>query len=161
MLRIRRENSGFTLIELVVTVAIIGLLSSAAFPLLEMSVQRSKEQDLRNALVTIRNGIDEYKRLADLGHVEMEISESGYPPELNVLSTGIKDLRDPDLKKIYILRRIPRDPFYPDKSISPEDTWGMRSYESPPEAPVAGEDVFDVYSLSQRSGLNGVPYREW
>ncbi|MFN3717093.1 MAG: hypothetical protein ACK4R8_10260, partial [Thiobacillus sp.] len=62
---------------------------------------------------------------------------------------------------LYFLRRLPRDPFYPDASVPAAETWGLRSYASPPDAPVPGRDVFDVHSLSTAKGLNGLPYREW
>jgi len=71
------------------------------------------------------------------------------------------DVRDPNGHLMYFLRRVPRDPFFPDASVPAEETWGLRSYASPPDAPRPGADVFDVHSLSSRPSLNGVPYREW
>ena len=156
-----RSEHGFTLIELVITVAIIGILALGLFPLTQLAAQRSKEQELRAALREIRTAIDAYKQAGDENRIEKKADATGYPPNLAVLAEGVKDVKSPDDKKIYFLRRIPRDPFFDDSNVSAEDTWGLRSYASPPDDPKDGDDVFDVYSMSSKSGLNGVPYREW
>ncbi len=152
---------GFTLIELVITVAIIGLLATAALPLAQLAVQRSKETDLRTALREIRTAIDAYKQAATEGRVEVKVDASGYPPTLQTLVDGVEDARSEKKVMIYFLRRIPRDPFFPDGSVAAADTWGLRSYASPPDAPAAGDDVYDVYSLAAGKGINGVPYHDW
>jgi general secretion pathway protein G len=152
---------GFTLIELVITVAIVGLLATAAFPLAEMAARRSKEQDLRLALRQIRDALDAYKAAFDEGRIAQEVGESGYPPDLDTLAEGVEDAKSPESTMIYFLRRIPRDPFYPDSTAKPSATWGLRSYASPPEDPQPGDDVYDVYSMSPQTGLNGVAYRDW
>ena len=157
----RMRSRGFTLIELIITVAILGLLASAAMPVAELVLKRSREHELRDALRELRAAIDAYKIAAEQGRIEVEVGATGYPPKLAALVEGVEDVKDPEGRMIYFLRRLPRDPFFPDAEAQPETTWGLRSYESPPEAPRPGEDVFDVYSLSSRSGLNGVPYREW
>jgi general secretion pathway protein G len=145
---------GFTLIELLITVAIVGLLASLAAPLAEVTVQREKEKDLRHALRDMRGAIDAYKRAADEGAIERAADASGYPPTLAALVDGVPDKRKTDGTKLYFLRRVPSDP------LSGED-WGLRSYASPADQPQPGKDVYDVYSKSTASGLNGVPYREW
>jgi len=155
-------SRGFTLIELVVTVAIIALLASGVLPLAERVVQRSRDQELQSALRDIRTAIDAYKQAGEAGHLVRKAGTSGYPPNLNILVDGVFDAQDPDGKKrIFFLRRIPRDPTFADPAVPNEETWGLRSYSSTADAPEAGEDVFDVYSLSLAVGVNGIPYREW
>lgn len=156
------SHGGFTLIELVITVAIIGLLSTMALPMAELGVQRFKEHELHFALREIRTAMDAYKRGVDEGRIEHTIGQSGYPPSLKVLVEGVTDVQSPDGKsKIYFLRKIPRDPMFTDPATPDEETWGKRSYASSHDAPVEGEDVFDVYSLSKGVGLNGIEYRNW
>jgi general secretion pathway protein G len=145
---------GFTLIELVITVAIVALLASVALPLAEVTVQRNREADLRHALREMRTAIDAYKRAADEGAIEREADASGYPPTLAALAEGVPDKRKTDGTKLYFLRRVPADP------LTGED-WGLRSYASPASEPQPGKDVFDVYTKSPETGLNGIPYREW
>src|SRR5215469_14788022 len=152
---------GFTLIELVITLAIIGLLATAAMPLAQMTARREKESDLRAALRDIRTAIDAYKLASDTGHIQKEADKSGYPPDLKSLYMGVPDAASPDNKMQYFLRRVPRDPFFPDSTVAGEDTWGLRSSVSPPDDPQPGDDVYDVHSLSTDKGLNGVAYREW
>lgn len=156
-----RRQRGFTLIELVVTVAIVGVLASVAVPLAELNIQRAKEAELRSALRQIRNALDAYKLAHDEGRIEKRADGSGYPRRLEELADGVSNARSPDAEKIYFLRRLPRDPFSAAPELSAAETWGKRSYSSPPDAPVEGDDVFDVYSLSERIGLNGQPYKEW
>lgn len=156
-----QRQRGFTLIELVVTLAIMGLLASIAVPLAEINIQRAKEAELRSALRQIRSGLDAHKQAYDEGRIERRADGSGFPRRLEDLVEGVPDAKSPGSGRIYFLRRLPRDPFNPDRDLSASETWGKRSYESPPDAPVEGDDVFDVYSLSERTGLNGQPYREW
>ena len=156
------SNGGFTLIELVITVAIVGLLATMALPLAELGVQRFKEHELHDSLREIRTALDAYRRSVDEGRVENAIGKSGYPPSLKVLVEGVVDARVPDgQSRIFFLRRIPRDPMFADPATPDEETWGKRSYASSHDAPEEGEDVFDVYSLSKGVGLNGIEYRNW
>ena len=155
------RQAGFTLIELMITVAIVGVLASVAVPLVTVTVQRSKEQELRAGLRQIRQAIDAYKQAVDEGRVSAAANESGYPPSLAVLVDGVENVKDPKKGKLYFLRRIPRDPMASDTAVEPGESWGKRSYSSTADDPKAGEDVFDVYSLSKGVGLNAVPYRLW
>lgn len=154
---------GFTLIEVVVTAAIIALLATIAFPMVELTVQRNKEKELRTALWQIRGALDAYKKAWDEGHFFHKVGESGYPPSLQVLVDGVEDVKSPATpkSKLYFLRRTMRDPFNKDLNIPAEQTWGKRSYTSSASDPKEGTEVFDVYSLTQGNGLNGVPYRDW
>ncbi len=157
-----RPPRGFTLIELVITVAIVGLLAAVAMPMAELAVQRDKEHELRLALREIRTGLDAYRQAVDEGRIIQSLGTSGYPPSLKVLVEGVPDAGSPDSKRrIYFLRRIPRDPLFLDPDKTDEETWGRRSYASSADSPEAGEDVFDVYSLSAGVGLNGIAYRNW
>ncbi|WP_173862650.1 prepilin-type N-terminal cleavage/methylation domain-containing protein [Zoogloea sp. LCSB751] len=154
------NRRGFTLIEMVVTVAVVAVLAAIAVPVAQLTAQRAKESELRLALRQLREGIDTYKRYSDEGRIARATDGSGYPEKLEELVRGIPDARAPGQARIYILRRIPRDPF----DTSGQDAaagWGLRSYASPPDAPREGRDVYDVYSRAPGSGLNGVPYREW
>lgn len=162
MIARQHPASGFSLIELVVTVAIVALLSTVAFPLAEVVVKRSKEQELRLALREIRTALDAYKQAVEEGRVEQSIEDSAFPASLSVLVEGVPDAGSPERdKKIYFLRRIPRDPLFADAARPDEETWGKRSYASSHDAPEEGDDVYDVYSLSSGVGLNGIPYRNW
>ena len=157
---------GFTLIELVVAVAIVSILAAAALPMNELVVQRAKEQDLRRALRDIRTAIDAHKQACDdvpprIAKCDRVSGASGYPKRLEDLVEGIEDQRSLKREKIYFLRRIPRDPFATDSALSDAATWSKRSYASPPDDPREGEDVFDVYTTATGKGINGRPYREW
>jgi general secretion pathway protein G len=154
------SGRGFSLIELVATLAILALLAVAAFPVADLTSKRIKEQELRYTLRQMRDAIDAYKRAVDDGRIPRKVGDTGYPPTLDVLAAGIEDQRSPVKAKIYFLRRIPTDPMA-DPGVTGVESWGKRSYASPPTEPKSGDDVYDVYSLSPLKGINGVPYREW
>ena len=155
------NTRGFTLIELLVTLAIVALLASAAMPLTEVVARREREQELRASLRQIRAAIDTYKDLADQGRVARAADESGYPRTLDVLVDGVPDEKDPEKRRIYILRRLPRNPLWTDAATRAAATWGLRSYNSSHDSPQPGRDVFDVFANSDAVGLNGIAYREW
>ena len=217
------EARGFTLIEMVVVVMIVGILASAAMPLMALHKRRTQEAELKESLRTLRRAIDAYKQAADNGDIAKRPDDTGYPPSLDVLVKGVPKLtpgaalsagKPGDANKpgasggagaaaaaaasnaassgfsvtpfststgvakdatsnagtnaatgkapatIYFLRRLPRDPFA-DPTVPAAQTWGLRSYASPPNAPAPGADVFDVHSRSDSVGLDGVPLREW
>lgn len=155
------KQHGFTFIELMITLTIMATLALVAVPMAQVALQRDKERSLRNALIEIREGIDAYKRAADQGRIPLKIGESGYPKKLEDLVEGIPDQRSPNKKNIYFLRRLPRDPFYPNETTQASDTWAKRAYVSPPDEPSEGEDIFDVASRSDKIGLNGIVLKQW
>ena len=164
MIRIAKKLTGFTLIELIVTVTIVAILASVAMPMLKMTVQRSKESELRANLRQIREAIDAYKKASDEGRIKKNIEESGYPPNLEILVDGVVNEKDIKKNKLKFLRRIPLDPMSVVTSTNNNElpnNWGLRSYASEVENPQPGDDVFDVYSQSQQLGINGVPYASW
>jgi general secretion pathway protein G len=152
---VRHRRVGYTLVELVVVVAILITLAGLALPLAKVGVRRTKEAELRAALRQMRNAIDEYKRFSDAGFIPPDLGTDGYPPELEVLIEGV-DLVGQIDTRIRFLRRIPIDP------MTGEAEWGKRSFQDDWDAQSwGGENVFDVYSLSLGVGLNDVPYSEW
>ncbi|CAN5817925.1 hypothetical protein BH11PSE8_BH11PSE8_39930 [soil metagenome] len=162
-----QPTRGFTFVELLITLALIGLLSMLALPLYEVTATRAKESELRQALQTIRAGIDAYKAAVDAGNLPRQAGESGYPASLEQLTqplelAGKRDASDTiAARRMVILRRLPRDPFAADAAASPESTWNTRAYASRADDPQPGADVFDVASRSPRIGLDGTAYASW
>lgn len=156
----RQRDRGFTLIELTVTVALVGLLAWVTVPLFEITTTRVKEVELRSALRQIRSALDAYKTAADAGAVSKSVTESGYPPSLELLTAGIESTNRLGIRRVVFLRQIPRDPFFPDQTAPPAKQWLTRSYGGTFEDS-RSDDIFDVASRSNRIALNGTPYREW
>ncbi len=146
---------GFTLAEMVMVAAVLAILAAVTLPVVKFTTKRTKEMELRQALRSMREAIDEYKRYSDNGLIPVDLGTDGFPAELEVLVEGVDLVGQVD-KKIKFLRRIPVDP------MTGEIEWGMRSYQDEPDASSwGGENVYDVYSLSEGMGLNGVPYAQW
>ncbi len=155
----RKYVKGFTYVELMVSLVLIGLLASIVVPVTSVISKQQKERELKAALLEIRTAIDGYKLSSDRNEIAEEFkTESGYPPNLKVLM-GVPS-RYGERKVIRFLRKIPNDPFY-DQIKNPELGWGLRSYESEAVEPKEGKDVYDIYSLSKGTGSNGIAYRLW
>ncbi len=151
--------------EIMVSLAIIAVMASVAMPMIQVTIQRQKEQQLREHLREIRHAIDAYKKAADDGRIKKNADATGYPPDLQVLVDGVEDIKDVKHKRLRFLRRIPYDPVLPPSqrksTVTGGSDWGLRSYDSPPDQPRYSQDVYDVYSQSPQVGLNGVPYAQW
>jgi general secretion pathway protein G len=156
----RKPHRGFTLVELLITAAILALLATGAMSMADLAVRRGQEQELRASLRQIRQAIDMYKAAADAKRIAQPADASGYPPTLAALTEGVPEAGSVKGRKLYFLRRLPRDPLA-DPELAPEATWGLRSYASEPDNPQPGRDVYDVFSMSPKRSLGGRPYREW
>lgn len=159
-----KRSAGITLVELVATVAILGVLASVILPLSRMSAQRSREIELRRNLRIIRTALDDYKKSYDQAVQDKKIipslNKSGYPETLQVLIDG-QDFGGLYGYKRKFLRRIPVDPMNPPPP-GEAPRWGVRSYADRPDASNwGGEDVYDVYSLSEGVAIDGSRYKEW
>jgi general secretion pathway protein G len=150
-----RRQRGFTLTEMVVAVAVLLILAGVSLPVVKFTEKRYKEMELRSALRQMRSAIDDYKRYSDSGFIPVDLGTDGYPKDLDILVEGVEVVGQID-KKIRFLRRVPVDP------MTGETEWGLRSYQDDPDATSwGGENVYDVYSLSEGVGLNDVPYSQW
>lgn len=154
-MRVADVGRGYTMVELVVVCSLLVILAAVALPTAKNSIKRGKEMELRQALRQMRNAIDEFKRYSDAGLIPIELGTDGYPSELEVLVEGVEVIGQID-KSVRFLRRIPVDP------MTGEAEWGLRSFQDDFDSDSwGGENVFDVYSLSEGVGLDGVPYQEW
>lgn len=154
-----QRTEGYSFVELLVVSVILLILASAVIPLSQVTVQRQREVELRRALRELRTAIDEYKDAVDLGVIggtNVESGTEGYPPDLETLVEGVEAVNDASGGTLKFLRRIPRDPV--GKSLD----WGLRSYQDSSDATTwGGGNVYDVYSLSRGTALDGTRYREW
>ncbi len=153
-----RREEGFTYLELIIATVILVIIAAATIPVAEVTSKRAKEMELRRALRTMRDAIDNYKRAVDaglIGGMDIELGSEGYPEELEVLVEGVDQVGSAG-KKLKFLRRIPIDP------MTNSTDWGLRSYQDEPESSFwGGQNVYDVYTKSGGTGLNGIKYEEW
>jgi general secretion pathway protein G len=156
-------QAGMTLVELIVSCAILSLLASMALPVARYTVVRKREGELKRSLLEMREAIDLYKDLADHGQIRVDAFSSGYPPDLQTLVKGVPLVgigsggsSSSGTKTIRFLRRIPVDP------VTGTEDWGLRSVEDDPDSKNwGGKDVFDVYSKSTGTAMDGTSYSEW
>lgn len=152
MARQPTSEHGLTLVELIITVAIVAILATAALPIARFQVKRQKERELRRDLWEMRDAIDRYKDAADKGAFQVKADSLGYPPDLQTLVDGV-DIQD---KKVKFLRRIPTDP------MTGNTDWGLRSNQDDPDSDsFGGQNVFDVHSKSDGIALDGTKYSTW
>lgn len=172
MAELKKNQKGFTLIEMIVTFTILAILAAVAIPLAKTAVKREKEIELRRSLRIIRDAVDAYKKLADENRIDFEDNSEGYPPDLETLVEGV-EVRDEapptgtqrrrsqqeqggKTKIIKFLRRIPKDP------MTNSYDWGLRSYQDDSDSEHwGGENVYDVYTKSPGIALDGTKYKEW
>jgi general secretion pathway protein G len=151
----RSGKTGFTLIELIVTVMIVSVLAGLAVPLMRNTVKREREAVLHQSLREMREAIDKYKEASDRGLIEVKVGTEGYPESLDVLVEGVAMMGTVD-KKLKFLRRVPTDP------MTNSTDWGLRAYQDEPTASSwGGQNVFDVYSKSDGTALDGTKYKDW
>lgn len=152
MMQKRKPQVGFTIIELIVATAIMSILAGMAVPLARVTIKRERERELRHAIWEMRDAIDRYKDAADRGAFQIKVGSEGYPPDLDTLVKGV----DVGGKKLKFLRRIPIDP------MTGNTDWGMRSMQDDPDSNSwNGESVFDVYTKSNGTALDGTNYKDW
>ncbi|SDS21120.1 general secretion pathway protein G [Halopseudomonas litoralis] len=150
----KHQNGGFSFIELMIVLSVLGIMAGLLFPLAEVAMTRQKEAALKQALKDIREALDEYRLVTQSGLFESH-TESGYPARLEQLTE-----RHGFSGRVF-LRAIPADPFYVGEATSASNTWRFRAFQSPPDNPQSGQDIFDVLSTSDQLGSNGLPYSEW
>jgi general secretion pathway protein G len=158
-MRTFHSQRGFTFIELLVVTTILLILASAAMPLAKVTVQRQREGELRRALREMRTAIDKYKDAVDTGliaSIDVRAGSEGYPPDLETLVEGVSVANDASGRKLKFLRRIPIDP------MTNSTEWGMRSYQDKPDSTTwGGQNVYDVFTKSNGTGLDGTKYKDW
>ena len=154
-----RDRNGYTFVELLIVVTVLMILASAVLPLAQVTSQRQREAELRRNLRELRTAIDKFKDSVDTGLIpttELRPDNEGYPPDLDKLVDGVAIANDATGRKLKFLRRIPIDP------MTNDTEWGLRSYQDKPDSTSwGGPNVFDVYSKSGGTALDGTKYRDW
>ena len=146
------SDSGLTLIELIITVAVLSILAGAAVPVARFQVKREKEKQLRRDLWEMRDAIDHYKDAAEKGGIQTKVDSFNYPPDLDTLVNGV----EVQTKQVRFLRRIPIDP------LTGTAEWSLRSMQDDPDSDSwGGQNVFDVHTKSTGTALDGTKYNTW
>jgi len=152
-------TNGYTFVELLVVTALLMILASAVLPLAKVTIQRTKEAELRRSLREMRTAIDKYKDAVDaglIGSIDVKVGSEGYPPDLDTLVEGVGVAGDASGRKLKFLRRIPLDP------LTNSTEWGLRSFQDKPDSTSwGGGNVYDVYSKSEGTALDGTKYKDW
>lgn len=154
-MNIRRSRRGYSLVELAMVCAFILILTGMIVPIARFTITRQKEAELRSNLRSMRTAVDDYKRLADQGLIQVKLDSEGYPPKIEDLVEGV-ELVGQIKKKRKFLRKVPIDP------MTGKAEWGLRSYQDEPDSTSWGrQNVYDVYSLSRGRALDGTYYKDW
>ncbi len=150
------REKGLTLLEVMITIAVLLILAAATVPVAKTAIKRQRELELRTALRQMRDAIDEYKKYFDQGLIQKEgLTSEGYPPDLDTLVEGVNLVGQLDKKKRF-LRRIPKDP------MTNSYEWGLRSLQDDHDSTSwGGQDVYDVYTQSGGTALDGTEYKDW
>jgi general secretion pathway protein G len=155
----RRNEHGFTFLELVIVTAILMILASTVMPMAQVTAQRQREVELRRVLREMRTAIDKFRDAVDQGQIpttELEPGNEGYPPDLETLVNGVSAANDATGRKLKFLRKIPIDP------MTNSTDWGKRAYQDRPDSQSwGGKNVFDVYTTYQGTALDGTKYKDW
>ncbi|HEX4949338.1 MAG TPA: type II secretion system protein [Blastocatellia bacterium] len=153
----RRKADGFSLLELIITLAVLSILVASVVPLTKNNLKRQREYELKQNLREIRQAIDRYKidcEKGAVGPLDRKVNDECYPPNLETLVEGITPPNT--TRKLRYLRRMPRDP------ISGKEEWGFRSIQDDPKSDSwGGQNIYDVYSKSDETALNGTKYKDW
>ena len=153
------KDRGYTFIELIIVASMILVLAAAIMPLTRVTMQRTREAELRRALREMRTAIDKFKDAADTGQIgtlDLKAGAENYPPDLQTLVDGVAAANDATGRKLKFLRRVPIDP------MTRGAEWGLRSYQDDPKSTRwGGQDVFDVHTMSEGTGLDGTKYKDW
>jgi general secretion pathway protein G len=154
-----RRSGGYSLVELLAVTVVLSVLASAVMPLAQVTVQRTREVELRRSLRELRTAIDHFKDAADLQQIaatDLKAGAEGYPPKLETLVEGVRANGDATGRKLKFLRRVPMDP------MTHSQEWGLRSYQDDSDSSSwGGQNVYDVYSKSGGTALDGTKYVDW
>jgi len=157
--RMGKARNGYTFIELIIVSSMIFVLAAAIMPLAKVTMQRTREAELRRALREMRTAIDKFKDAADqglIGSLDIKAGSENYPADLDTLVEGVTAANDATGRKLKYLRRVPIDP------MTGKDEWALRSYQDDAKSTRwGGQNVFDVRTTSEGTALDGSKYRDW